>query len=118
MMKRMLALTLALLLALSCLTACGSKPEEPAETPAAEEPAAEEPAAEEPAVPEIPEERDVPEIPEEAAALPYLLPAWTALRKIRENRSRNRIIVRIISMIRIRTMISRRRCPSAEQRRR
>lgn len=55
---KLLCLILALAMMISCLSACGSKTEEPAaeepaaEIPAAEEPAAEEPAAEEPAAEE------------------------------------------------------------------
>lgn len=61
MKKRILALTLSLLLLLSCLTGCGSKTEAPTEEPAVEEPAAEEPAAEEPAAEEPGAEEDAQE---------------------------------------------------------
>ena len=61
MKKRILALTLVLLLVLSCLTGCGSKTETPAEEPAVEEPAVEEPVAEEPAAEEPAPEEDAQE---------------------------------------------------------
>ena len=70
-MKKLLALTLAVLLLAAVLTGCASAP---AETPAAdsqptqtEQPAAEEPAAEQPASEEAAEEEPAPEVPAEPA---------------------------------------------------
>ena len=54
-MKKYLALLLALVMMMSLMAACGSKPAEEPEAPAAEAPAAEAPAAEAPAAPEAAE---------------------------------------------------------------
>lgn len=80
-MKRIAALLLSLLLALSLLTACGQTqtPEEPeeqevVETPVEEEPAVEEPAEEAPVEEETPVEEEAPveeEIPAEPVKVTY-----------------------------------------------
>lgn len=66
-MKKLLALTLALLMCLSLFAGCGSKPAAPAEQPAAEEPAAA-PAEEAPAE-EAPAEEAPAEEPAEEAEI-------------------------------------------------